>query len=162
MKYIKTFEGRTVNTILIKGLEDFFKEYENRKNTPSNIYTHNSCITKAKNYNIPEELFDEFLLLYFLYDSFLPYQRYRSSSEQVTKHIKKEVKKLALNSILKKIEDNMEIYLKIKNVFIKRPRWNDSGSFDKVNDMPTNYFYFLLKSAISKIPWLNDAQKFNL
>jgi len=162
MKYIKTFEGRTVNTILIKGLEDFFKEYDEHKNRLDYKSTYNSLILKANRYNIPEELFEDFSLFYFLHDNFLPYQRYRSMAIPINNYIKKEVKKFILNSIIKKIEDDVNLYLKIKNIFKLRPKWNDSGSFNKVSDMPVNYFYFLLKSAINKLPWLNDAQKFNL
>jgi hypothetical protein len=163
MKYIKTFENRTVNEDSIKGLESFFISYEKYKDRYNYEETYDRAISRAKYHNIPEELFEEFLLLYFLYDNYLYSRRYSyGGSKEVTNYIKKEVKKLASNSIIKKIEDNIDIYIKITKMFDKRPKWNDSNSFENIDNLPIKYTYFLLKTVINKLPWLNNAQKFNL
>ncbi len=164
MKYIKTYESRTVNSESIKGLENFFKAYKEYENGYNYGYNYKSryenSISRANNYNIPKELYDEFLLLDFYYQGNWKYGL--GHTKEINNYIKKEIKKAASNSIISKLDNNFDLYTDLKKMFEKRPKWNNTGSFDNISDASIKYTYFLLDAALKNVPTIKNMEKFNL
>ena len=111
-------------------------------------------------YKLPEFLYDEFLLIYYMYEHRWDWSK---GIKNIDNYIKTEVKKHVLNSILKKIEDYPEHYTQLKTVLDKRPRFNHPGSFDNINTATIKYIFYLLHDVIKKTPgWIKDSIKYNL
>jgi hypothetical protein len=144
MKYLKTFESKVVNPDSVKGLYDFLEDYSKREG-----YYNDDSRQRARVYHIPEIFYDEFSLLYRLYD-FLNNFSLRSKSEK--DYIKKEIKKKALISIKEKFEKDTENFFALKKVFDDRPKWNDTCSVQGVNDAITKNIFYLFKSALKNPP----------
>lgn len=50
---------------------------------------------------------------------------------------------MASNSIISKIENNLDLYFELKKQLDKLPKWSDPGSFDNINDAAVKYTYFI-------------------
>jgi hypothetical protein len=159
MKHLRTFENK-IDSDSIKALESFYKSFEDYKSRSYNI---KDVISVAKNYKIPEALFDEFILLKFYYESRSgQYTIFTSNTDKENNYIKKEIKKTALKSIIKKIDDDVDVYLELKDALDKRPRYFDGGSFDYIRIGSVKNIFFLLHNAIKKAPLSQDIIKYNL
>jgi hypothetical protein len=141
MKYIKKYESG-----LKEGaLKTFFDDYNNYLRTyfKNNPYYY---------YDIPEIFHEEFDLLHFLYGKSIIWRNY---DKTINNYIKKEVKKFALESIIKKFEDDTNNYAKLKEVLDKRPHFLSRASI--------KYIFFLFQAAIKKTPsWIKDSNRYNL
>jgi len=150
----KIFE-KVENPVLKKAVDDFFNGFEEFKNNP---YYSNS-IGRAKNYNLPAFIFDEFALLDYLYKR----RVWWSKDSMSDKNTKREVKKFALESILKKFEEDPDKYFELKKVLDNRPNFNNTGSFDGISDASVKYIFFLLRASINKAPeWITNTNNYNL
>lgn len=159
MKYIKFFESK--NPQLDEELNEFLKEYEIHKKRGDGRYYKNSIIL-ARNYKVPDILHEEFALLDYLYGEHTGGWKWNKSKE-ICNYIKKEVKKLAVKSIVQKFDENVDNYDELKKMLEKRPRFNDTGSFDNIGIASVKYIFYLLHDAIKKAPdWIKDATKYNL
>lgn len=116
MKYLKTFESKVVNSDSVKGLNDFLEDYSKREG-----YYNDDSRQRARVYHIPEIFYDEFSLLYRLYD-FLNNSKWSLRSKSENDYIKKEIKKKTLISIKEKFEKDTENFFALKKVFDDRPK----------------------------------------
>lgn len=156
MKYLKAFESKVVNPDSVKELNDFLDDYTKREG-----YYNNDSRQRAQIYKIPEIFYEEFSLLYRLYDFLNNSKSSRLKSEN--DYIKKEIKKKALASIKNKFEERTENFFELKKVFDDRPKWNDTGSFQGVSDAITKNIFYLFKSALKNPPKVVvDIEKYNL
>lgn len=155
MKHLKTFEREIVNTELLKALEYFFSQY--------NIFIskyQDYPLNRAKTYNIPEFLYDDFSILYFLYE----YRGWWSNNYNISADfVKREIKTQTLNSIINKFNEDSNKYFILKDIFDKNPKWNDARSLHGVSGGTVKYIFMLLYRAVNKAPqWIKDSNKFNL
>lgn len=160
MKYIKKFEREIVNDYLREILEYFFKQYELFKISAGGTYKQHS-LDRAKTYSVPEFLYDEFCILHFFYNSKGWWNNYYDKA--VVDFLKREIKKQTLESIINKFEEDINNYYLLKNVFDKRPKWNDSRSFNGINDSTVRYIFMLFYKAVNNAPqYIKDTNKYNL
>ena len=153
MKYIKTFEREIVNTELLKSLEYFFSQY--------NIFTtkYENALNRAKMNNIPEFLYDDFSILFFLYECRGWWSKYEISAD----FVKREIKKQTLNSIINKFNEDPGKYFILKDIFDKNPKWNDARSLHGVSGGTVKYIFMLFYKAVNEAPqWIKDSNKYNL
>jgi len=161
MKHIKTFEGRTVDEESITGLQRFYDKFEEEITINRLLPYQNRILVYAQQYNIPKEFYDEFKLLYYLYDQ----RRWWSTGDKkVDAYIKKEVKKNAIKSILEKLKDE-NVFYKLENALDKRPDFSNQGSFDYISNGTVQYIFYSLHNAIKHTPEYEErkfAKKYNL
>lgn len=156
MKYIKTFETK-VNLDNEKGYQEFLKEYNSNI---ARVYNLQHYKYMLENYNFPEIFLHEFSMLYYYYKTYSRYVRYMDKS--VLNYIKKTVKKEALNSIIKKLEENPGIHIDLKLALDARDL-NGTGFFDSIHDASIKYIFFLFYNALKKAPeWIKNSQQYNL
>lgn len=158
MKYLKTYESikSTDESILDK----FYTAFDEHEKYIKNKWVYDSASQLLKHYNVPEVFLDEFRLLHFLYDN----RFYRTGDKKTDNKVKNLIKKKCLDSIVNKIDNEPSLYVDIKEMFDKRPNWNDSNRFGNVSNGPTKYIYYMLYSAINKNApdYIKDTNKYNL
>lgn len=152
MKYLKKFERET-NVYLVDALKYFFKQYDLFKiSNVGTYYQHSLKIAKSR--NIPEFLYDEFTILFFLYNHKGWWNNYYD--KPVIDFIKKEIKKETVKSIINKFEKNPEYYIKLLEYL-------EEHTIADAYDSTIKYIYFLFHAAIKNAPdWLKNSEKYNL
>lgn len=160
MKHLKTYENKKLQEEVQKGLEKFFVIY-NLHISPDKKDRH---LDRLKWQKIPEFLFDEFMLLDYyyggVYDFNLSY--FKTNNDMIIGHIKNEIKKIALERVIKKIENNYNYFIEIQNFLNKNPNFNNRGSFGYIQDSSIRYFYFFLEGVVKKSPIAKTVTKYNL
>jgi len=132
-------------------LDDFLYKYEKYKRDYKHSYedTRDSIFKKALRYNVPIEFYDEVEILYYLYLGS------HNLADPLNNNIKKNVKKYVLNSILKKIDDNPDLYYKLKKTL--------TVPMDNIYDLTLKYVFFLFHAVIKRsTKFMSDINKYNL
>jgi hypothetical protein len=156
VKHLKSFE-KLVNSEFIKALDDFYKEYEYYNKQP---YSYDAKKSGTfYHYDLPDFILDEFNLLHFLYQN---RNRWKSGNEHCDEFVKKEIKKVALKSLIKKIDEDANNYSSLKNALDKRTKFNNYNSLEYIHNAATKYIFFLLISAINKSPLSKNLARYNL
>jgi hypothetical protein len=161
MKYIKKFEKEIINPYLLDALEYFFNQYNIFKKSGGKRTYIQDIISMAKSYKIPEIFHHEFCILYFLYE----YRGWwnKTDNSSLGDFIKKEIKKQMLDSIIKKFNDDTNNYYLLKDIFDKRPGWNNRRSLSSINQGVVKYIFMLFDKSINNAPqWIKDSNKYNL
>ena len=152
MKYLKFFEN-SINDI---ALNKFFEDYIYFKRTHANFI--GDVISVAKNYNIPEIFYDEFVMLFFLYDKGF---FWKQNIKKEDTYVKNNVKKHILNLIIEKFKNDPRTYILLKKCLDRK--FNSRGSFEYIGISTIKYIFFLFKAAIKNAPdWIEDTEKYNL
>lgn len=161
MKYLKTFEKEIINSYLREALEYFFTQYELFKKSGGNQPYYQDIVNVAKSYHIPEIFHYEFSILYFLYE----YRGWwnKNNNAALADFIKKEIKKQLVETIIDKFNNDSNNYYLLKEIFDKRPEWNNSRSLRGVSQGVVKYIFMLFYKAINNAPqWIKDSNKYNL
>lgn len=148
MKHIKTFEGRKVDEDSVLGLKRFYDKFEEEITINRLKPYQNRILEQAERYNVPEEFYDEFKLLYYLYDNRLWWS---TNDKKVDSYIKKEVKKNAIKSIIEKLK-NENIFLKLDKLIDSRPNFSNQGSLGYIHNGTVQYIFYSLLNAIRQTP----------
>lgn len=154
MKHLKTYE-KAINLENQQGLDKFLEHYNKFK---INKHVYGDSLNYIK-YSIIKKFEEEFTLLYFYYGGIYNWEWSSNKSyndKSVNNFIKKEVKKIALESILKKFNDDIDSYIKLKEFMIKSEK-RLSWSTQIVKNI-----YFLFKKALRISPFATTLQKYNL
>jgi len=134
----------------------FYKKFESIKDTYQE--THIEIIFRQIGF--PIEFYDEIMMLYFLYQN---RNDWTIDIETINNFIKREVKKDAVGSMVKKIENDINKYHTLKNFLNKRLNFNNSRSIDYVKHASSNNIYFALHRVIRELPdYIKDSLKYNL
>ena len=164
MKHIKTFEGRKIDEDSVAGLQRFYDKFEEDLSISRLGPYQNRILEQAQRYNIPEEFYDEFKLLYYLYDN----RRFFATDKKIDAYIKKEVKKSAIKSIVEKLK-NENVFLKLDKLIDSRPNFSNQGSRGYIHNGTVQYVFFSLLNAIRQTPEYElkqeikkSSKKFNL
>ena len=163
MKHIKIFEDissriRKVDDGSIKALEKFYKYYDFHKNR-----YYREDVSYAKNFEVPEFLYDEFSLLKFYYEARSgQYTIFTSNTDKENNYIKRELKKSVTKSIHKKLEDNIDNYFALKEVFDNRPRFFDGGSFDYISIGSVKNIFLVFQTALKNSSFTKSINNYNL
>jgi hypothetical protein len=159
MKYIKTYENKTWKKELDEALENFYNDFNDKKDTFPVLLI-----------NFPMVFKDEYKMLYFYYNGYNPANRYYNGynpanryyhsntyeEELKMKYIKKKIKEKAIESIILKIEKNVTLYTTLKDYLIKYP-------VNIIRDAKNKYIMFTFNTALKKIPdYIKNSLKYNL
>ena len=125
-------------------VDKFFSEYEKVEK-----YYYNNSLEYAKNYYLPSLFYDDFSLMRYFY------VRRKEYDKPIENYIKKRVKEYAINSILKKIDDNIELAFKLKDVL-------DEIKLNNVWNSDIKNTFYLFKAAIKKVGVFTDIDKYNI
>lgn len=162
MKYLKTYEHKKLQEEVQKGLEKFFIMYNLHSNSPDKKHKH---LDRMKWKEIPEFLFDEFMLLDYyyggVYDFNLSY--FKSNNYiNINDKIKNKIKKIALERVINKIESNYNYFIEIKDFLNKNSKFNTYGTFNYERDSSIRYFYFFLENVVKESPIAKTINKYNI
>jgi len=147
----KVFESHKYEKYLMK----FFEDYEKDKGIDK---YYNYSDDYAKRYKLPVEIFEEFSILYYFYDN----SHYKQHEKSIENYIKKSVKKIMLESIIKKIDDDINVYDKLKSALDKKPNFANRRLFGSIHNMNVKYIFFLLHGAIKNAPITKAINNYNL
>jgi hypothetical protein len=157
MKFLKTFEVQ-IDSDSIKALERFYDSYNNHKNR-----YYKEDISYAKNFKVPEFLYDEFALMKYYYDSRSgQYTMFTSNTDKANNYIKRELKKTVTKSIHKKLEDDIDNYFALKEMFDNRPRFFDGGSFDYISIGSIKNIFLIFQTALKNSSFTKNIKNYNL
>jgi hypothetical protein len=166
MKYIKTYESvwdwfkpkHTKKPDFEAQLNKFFVEIDNYKEPRMKVY-YNRSIERANLYNIPEIFHDEFVILDYLYRL---RNWWSTDNPALNKYIINNVKKYALESIVKKMDIDVDNYFILKKALDDRLGL-DYKRLSQITDAAMKNSYFLFIKALKNAPdWIRDATKYNL
>jgi len=132
-------------------LENFLRKYDEYKNDPwYKKHVYRQLVQKSIIYGIPTEFYYEVELLYYLYNAS------HNLANALDKNIKNAVKRYALSSLLKKFDEDPNLYYKLKRTLNDRP-------MDEIYDLTMKYIFFLFHTAIKKSTKLiSNTIKYNL
>ena len=154
MRHLKHFK-KVIDSDLTNMLERFYKNFNYYK-----TQTYNRTKDIAKLYKVPNFAHDEFEMLYFLYNC--KYE-WRTDIPRLDEYVKKTIKKVSLQSLIKKFDDDIENYISLKKTIDDRKDFANSNSYEYIQQATILYIFFLLKMAVDKAPkWIKDSEKYNL
>jgi hypothetical protein len=155
MKHLKTFEVK-VDDDSIKALEKFYNQYNKDRR-------YGEDVSYAKNFKVPEFLYDEFSLMRYYYEGrSQQWSIFSSNTEKENNYIKRELKKSVTKSIHKKIDDDVDNYFALKEMFDNRPRFFDGGSFDYISTGAVKNTFLVFQTALKSSPFANNINNYNL
>jgi hypothetical protein len=139
----KLFEK--ISTYTDKFLFDYENEYKEKY--------RNKSIEVFSFKDLPKSCYDEFSMLLFMYR--YPYV-WKTNDKKINKKIQTDVKKYALDSVIKKIEETPELYYEIKEFNDKNPISNFYRLFY------VHSLYLFLNAEKYTPSWIKDSNKFNI
>lgn len=150
---MKNFESKIINSEFIKSFDKFLLDFEIFK-----IQTQTFVLDAAKRfYNVPDFILDEYSILYFYYNEKRKWQDY-DYSQEINNYIKKEVKKLVIKNVIKKMENDSYNYIVLNdylNDIRKKRRYNSNKTFD--------FIIFLFEKILKYVPEIiKNMNKYNL
>lgn len=150
MKYIKTYEIR-------RKFNNYYKEKTDALNTFYEDFENNK--SDVVFFGIPKVFKDEYAMLYFYYDGYNTsgyYSPNNYDTKKVMDYIKKNIKNDAINSILKKIEDDSTLYLELDKMLNDKP-------IRDIRNAKVKYVFFTFFTARKRVPdWIKDSFNYNL
>ncbi len=153
MKHLKTFESKQTTQDIKYKIEDFLSKFEKSLKN----YQGRNYIDNMNYYNIPNEFEYEFAVLYFLYSDSHTYTTNWKQGDYTDNYIKRQVKNYIQKLILKKFNDNPNLYFKLKNVFDKRK------NIGMPREAVPKYIFSNFQSALKNAPeHLDISTKYNL
>jgi len=156
MKYLKTYEAKTAESIdsIKHSIEDFLIKFEKHMEGYSNLHLNHFNF-----YKFPSELEYEFSILYYMYRNV----DWKKGYSKIDKYIKQQVKKYVKKLIIKKFEENPDIYFKLKSTFDGHQKWGTRGTFQYINSAAIRYIFFAFSDALKNAPeYLSQSNKYNL
>lgn len=140
--------------------QDEIDGYFNQINNLDKNYYYDYIISQISYYRVPKELEYELITLYYLYEY---RDHWACDISTVDNRIKRTVKKITVESIVKKFIENPDIYFKLKALLDKRPNFSNSNSLDYIRTATKSYIWFSLHRSIREAPdFIKDSISFNL
>ena len=155
MKFLKTFEVK-VDSDSIKALEYFYSQYNKDRR-------YREDVSYAKNFKVPEFLYEEFSLMRYYYEGrSQQWSIFSSNTDKENNYIKRELKKTVTKSIHKKLEDDIDNYFALKEMFDNRPRFFDGGSFDYISIGSIKNIFLIFQTALKNSSFTKNIKNYNL
>ena len=143
MKHLKSFETINRDEIIDKFINNY-KTYTGYR------WWTDEIKQKIERYNFPEEFKEEFSILYFLYTN--TNWKYHDRKPE-NNRIKRVMKKYISDSVLDKLNNDMELYPKLMKMYEKR----NVGSIQDIN---VRHIYIVFDTISSKYD--DIISKYNL